>query len=1013
MNRTARLERYREVLERGGNEVSTFEAFVFAVASLSPAQIASDFDALGVEASGALDASTLRERIDRALLTGRPAAPSFSPFSYTGPNGESTFISAAISAECLEELHSGIGHPLPEWPSTDRAVHLGLVDSAEPLLCLHALETGRSPYPHQVRTVRRFLHQLGGSGIVADEVGLGKTLEAGMIIQEYMQRGLVTNWLLLVPASLVEHWQHELAKFFPPEALTVKVPRTRTEALTENGLLLSIDRAKGKLREVLLGRKWDLVIVDECHILKNSQTQNYKFVYSLSKKYCLLISATPVQNEVRDLYNLVNLCKPGILKGWEDFKRNYLIDRRRPVETDRLRRLLASTITRTRREETGLTDWQDRTVVDLPVALAPEEEAYHERVIDLVRFLYEKHARGVVMLGHDPEQGVPELELLLILVLKELASSREAVVKTLAGALRKRIADLCERLGDSTELDRLDGVVAAVRACRTQSKLRAFLGRLDEMRDRGKVIVFTEFRGTQTLLEHTLRRRGEQPVVFHGDLNRKGKERAQETFERDPECRFMVSTECGGQGLNFQHANVVVNYDFPWNPMRLEQRIGRVDRIGQLRPIWIYNLYARETIEAYIMTVLLEKLVMTRKIVGEIASILSYVGEDFDVEASINKIVLESESFEEMKRRFRELEELLQAGTRHYAEGQKATEKLLELPANVGSARPVEPEAVKLFLTAFAAARGGRAHGRDRTLQVELDASAADRMGLAPSSKIHLTSEAPLQEWKDYGLIWRLLEHETRGLPKVFRAQDRRRKIPERPEPSFARAIRGFSTTGPEIEHTEVEVLRLAVKAVFRGEAMRETLVVGLAIPTLGMTRIETSPEPLTAHLLRPTPPSELTSGEVVDALDEIMDAMHEDLEGAFRAFRATLAGELAQARRRTEQYYETLLEQGAATQGLEPEETATPRQRLERERDRILADLAERYRARLGLVPTTLGLVRTFAEVAQADGWTVARVELSERLFSTGCALCGRSRDSFTVQDGDLYCDDCRADGA
>src|SRR6185295_6047148 len=253
MEQTERLKRYREVLSQFGSKTLPFKEFAWNVETVSRAEIQEDLSGLGIELADQLEVSSVQEAVERKLAEDLPKVPQFSRFEHLSTYFPDKVKSQPIAAAALEELHSGLCSPTEQWASTELAVRLNLVDSSARLLCLSAMKEGQRPYPHQIQTVRRFLHDLGGSGIVADEVGLGKTVEAGMIIQEYILRGLVRSWLLLVPASLVEHWKEELEKFFP---LTFKEPKNRDEALSEPGILLSIDRAKGKMRQTLLARKW-------------------------------------------------------------------------------------------------------------------------------------------------------------------------------------------------------------------------------------------------------------------------------------------------------------------------------------------------------------------------------------------------------------------------------------------------------------------------------------------------------------------------------------------------------------------------------------------------------------------------------------------------------------------------------------------------------------------------------------------------------------------------------------
>lgn len=675
MNNTSWLERmrlYERVLDRIKSKRISVKDFIYLVGALSRDQIENDLRALGLEHLEQINNRQLRNLISKALA-GKTLEPSvnFHDFKYVG-NYSLGIESTGISRNLLQALHRDTPRPIAQLPSTEMALQLLLIDSSEKLLSPSKMK-GLGPYPYQSQAVRRFLYDLRGTGIIADEVGLGKTIEAGMIIQEYIMRAMISSCLILVPATLVSHWETKLLEHFD---FPLKIPKSLSEASESPNLLVSLDRAKLSLAEVLRARHWDLVVVDECHTLKNQETRNFKFVYSLSKKYCLLLSATPIQNELRDLYNLVTICKPGMLESWRRFRKKYVLNRRRVIQTPRLRRLLQTALHRTRREDTGLR-WMRRNVDDIPVQITSEEKAYHDAVYNYVRFLHEKYVRGSLMVGNQPQQGVPQLEMLLILILKELASSKSAVIKTLSQALRKQVATLVKQTDDKSDLLALDRTIALVRTCKSQTKLRTLMDNLDKYRGQGKIIIFTEFLGTQSDVADQLKKRKIDHVIYNGQLSIKEKRVAEERF-REAGCDVMVSTETGGQGLDLQFANVVVNFDFPWNPMRLEQRIGRVDRLNQHRPIWVYNIYAPGTIEAYILDVLSTKLDLAHKVIGEIGTILSFLREDNDVEANIGKILLDSKDFAEMTKRFEQLAKMLLEGAKQHQTGQSKSQQYLD-----------------------------------------------------------------------------------------------------------------------------------------------------------------------------------------------------------------------------------------------------------------------------------------------------------------------------------------------
>src|SRR5436189_595602 len=234
------------------------------------------------------------------------------------------------------------------WRLNGEAHRISLVDGFDRLLAWPVLR-GVTRYDHQERTALRVLREMRGRGILADEVGLGKTIEAGLILKEYAVRGLVQRALVLTPASLTGQWREEMESKFD---LPFAVLRSLGAREGRPYLIASLDLAKrGPHRSAAQSRPWDLVIVDEAHRLKNRLSVNWRFVAGLSKKYMLLLTATPVQNDMEELFNLVSVLKPGALRTYEGFIDRYVgsRDRRVPANVPELRDRLRDVMIRHRR----------------------------------------------------------------------------------------------------------------------------------------------------------------------------------------------------------------------------------------------------------------------------------------------------------------------------------------------------------------------------------------------------------------------------------------------------------------------------------------------------------------------------------------------------------------------------------------------------------------------------------------------------------------------------------------
>ncbi|WP_431798951.1 DEAD/DEAH box helicase [Halobacillus andaensis] len=458
---------------------------------------------------------------------------------------------------------------------------------------------------HQIDACNKVVHEMSGRAILADEVGLGKTLEAGLILKEYMIRGMAKKVLILTPASLVNQWMQELSEKFYIQAAS---PRKKHADWKHWDITVtSIDMAKREQhKEEILSISYDMIIIDEAHKLKNHQTKNFQFVKQLKKTYCLLLTATPIQNKLSDLFNLVSILKPGYLGDLTEFKKKYKNTSLEEEDTqNHIHSLLGKLMIRNLRKDTGL-DASKRKVKNITLNFNEEEQQFYDKLEAL-------------------KADHPSFTWLTLA--KELCSSREACFMSLKSLNEKNPSDLLKQLMDS---------IAELPHHTKAEKMADLIENSGE-----KFIVFTEYRASQFYLQWFLQQRGISSVPFSGKFNKSKRDWMKQLFKN--KAQVMIATEAGAEGINLQFCHNMINYDLPWNPMRLEQRIGRIHRFGQEKDVNVYNFAIKNTLEDHILSLLYEKIQLFQNAVGDLDAILEQIpGGSF--EKHVQSILQESDS---------------------------------------------------------------------------------------------------------------------------------------------------------------------------------------------------------------------------------------------------------------------------------------------------------------------------------------------------------------------------------
>lgn len=523
---------------------------------------------------------------------------------------------------------------------------------------LSSLASGIIPLPHQLHVLNRAMETNNIRYILADEVGLGKTIEAGMIIRELKSRGLVSRILVVCPTGLVTQWASEMQEKFhekfqvilPSDYDTIRRLTDNDDVYGQFDQVISpmdsikpIEKHAGWSEEkvekyneeriyAIINSGWDLIIIDEAHRVAGSsgEVARYKLgnLLAQASPYLLLLSATPHNGKTEPFLRLIRLLDADAFPNAKSIVREqvapFLIRTEKREAIDNNGNLLF----KNRITHLVTISWDERNNL--------QRELY-EMVGSYVAKTYNKALRN-------RKKNMCLIFLLIIMqrmVTSSTAAIRQSLERRLNVLLEQRtcVGDLREE--DLDELNIEDGVEDALEAIsldmeleieelkqiislakqaqfqNQDAKVEPLLNEIDAIlsEDRTqKVIIFTEFVATQTYLQELLVNRGYTVTILNGGMSIDERNAAMQEFKTS--TSIFISTDAGGEGLNLQFANIIINYDLPWNPMKIEQRCGRVDRIGQQRDVHIYNFIVGETVENRVREVLEEKLSVILKEMG-------------------------------------------------------------------------------------------------------------------------------------------------------------------------------------------------------------------------------------------------------------------------------------------------------------------------------------------------------------------------------------------------------------
>lgn len=518
-----------------------------------------------------------------------------------------------------------------DWSLVDPIV----IHSKEDIKSSNWRERGLEPFTHQVQNLITFCRRLPVA-LIADDVGLGKTISAGLILSELITRRRVNRTLVLCPSVLVPQWVAELDMKFGIVAVGVTGNKLKEQFERSTPVVVTTyESARDRLKNIEPGM-FDMCILDEAHKLRNLHGVNAPPKMALNVRdalerrpfrYVLMLTATPIQNKIWDLYSLVDLLKvaEGVqnpLGKPEEFAKKFL----EPGKNGRIlkktteatfRNEVRSCLSRTRRGDVKL-QFPNRKVGLMEVDLEPLEK-------ELVRVV-------AMHIAHLPALSQISLAQAMMSSPKALVAQAKNMAST--GSLPPSALAELQRCADNVKVP---------------GKLKKLADVLHELRQRKpddwRALIFTVRRETQDMIGEFLSNKGIACGFIRGAEGAANQRSIAAYSQSPPQVHVIISTDAGAEGVNLQAGNVVINYDLPWNPMVVEQRIGRAQRLGsQFHNVIVANLVGKDTVESRIVARLSEKLQGICQAVGDVEGILEAADMDDDAsdsfETRIRKMVV-------------------------------------------------------------------------------------------------------------------------------------------------------------------------------------------------------------------------------------------------------------------------------------------------------------------------------------------------------------------------------------
>jgi SNF2 family DNA or RNA helicase len=550
--------------------------------------------------------------------------------------------------------------------------HTGKIDR---LISLDAIRTKLIPYNFQMQTALQVINEMNGNAILADEVGLGKTIEAGLIMKELLLREEINSILIVCPKSLLSQWKTEMAEKFGEAFLVANNPREHANLETDDRIICSHNLLARKYYQ-LASRTWDLIVVDEAHGFRNTHSKGRVCLANLRKNHLLLLTATPLCNKLTDLYSIIDLIQPGLLDSERAFISRFAEDAKsrvvRSEEVDYLRQSLRDVMCRTRREQSGI-PFTKRCVESRTLEANKSEREFIDQATEYLRDMSKNHFKTIeALMAENPTRRISESQSKAILVFQAIALQQSFSSSPFASveSLKRRQ----ERFPFEAEVtSRLIEMAKQVKSSKTEL-LRNVLNEIPNE----QAIIFCLRKITTHKLKEMLDIEFGKAAAYLGDMSQTERDQVIESFKKG-ETKYLVATDAAAEGLNLQNCCIMFNYDLHWNPMKIEQRIGRIHRYKQDRDVTVFNLSVKDTIDDYVLHILYQKIDLFTMTIGKMETVLAELKEGSqDIQKTIVEILLRSNSRLDIKKELEKLADDLNVSRKNQELSEKFTQGVID-----------------------------------------------------------------------------------------------------------------------------------------------------------------------------------------------------------------------------------------------------------------------------------------------------------------------------------------------